>query len=236
MSHLPVSWPAFWPDKLNVPEDPGWRNDAEDHDPNRAAWNGYFGKNVFNADQESYFVMDDYNDARYMFYPDSTDSTRRGLGLQAASRGFQWSQVLAQDVLFFVYDITNIGTTSYDKVVFGMIWGGMAGGDGEDDNASFSKEDNITYTWDFDNIGAGGWSPVGYAACAFLESPGNAFDGIDNDGDGTFGPGPTLSEENFVPRTLLVGDPVVIIDYTTFERKVIPMPDDSLVVHYRNGQ
>ena len=236
MSHLPVSWPAFWPDKLNVPEDPGWRNDAEDNDPNRAAWNGYFGKNVFNADQESYFVMDDYNDARYMFYPDSTDSTRRGLGLQAASRGFQWSQVLAQDVLFFVYDITNIGTTSYDKVVFGMIWGGMAGGDGEDDNASFSKEDNITYTWDFDNIGAGGWSPVGYAACAFLESPGNAFDGIDNDGDGAFGPGPTLSEENFVPRTLLAGDPVVLIDYNTYERTVIQMPADSLVVHYRNGK
>jgi len=236
MSQLPVSWPAYWPDKLNVPDDPGWRNDAVDNDPNRAAWNGYFGKNVFNADQESYFVMDDYNDARYDFYPDSTDSTRRGLGLQASSRGLQWSQVLAQDVLFFVYDVTNIGTTVHNKVVFAMIWGGMAGGDGEDDNASFEKKDNITYSWDFDNIGAGGWSPVGYSGCAFLESPGNAFDGIDNDGDGANGPGPTISKDLFQPKVLAEGDLVVTIDYNTYERTVIQMPADSLVVKFNGGK
>jgi len=235
MSHLPVSWPSFWPDKLNVPQDPGWSNDAEDNDPKHAAWNGYFGKNVFNADQESFFIMDDYNDARYLYFPDSTDRSRRGMGLQASSRGFQWSQVLAQDVLFFVYDITNIGTYELNKMVFSMIWGGMAGGDGEDDNASFSKADNITYTWDFDNVGSGGWSPVGYAGCAFLESPGNAFDGIDNDGDATFGPGSTIMEDMFIPRTLKFGDPVVIIDYATFTRTVEFMPDNLLTVTYRNG-
>ena len=220
MSHLEISWPPSWPDKMEDVVDPGWPE----------AWNGYFGKNVFNADQESYFIMDDYNDARYSFYPDSTDMERRGLGLQASSRGLQWSHVLAQDVLFFVYDITNIGTTPYDKVVFAMIWGGMCGGDGEDDNASFDRENNITYTWDFDNIGQGGWSPVGYAGCAFLESPGNSWDGIDNDGDGRDGSGSEINPNMFKPRTLVAGEDVVVINYTTFERQVIPMPADSLVI------
>lgn len=230
MSHQPFSWPAFWPDKLNVPDDPGWRNDAEDGDANRAAWNGYFGKNVFNADQESYFIMDDYNDARYAFYPDSTDSTRRGLGLYASSRGFQWSQVLAQDVLFFIYDITNIGTTAYDKVVFGLICGYMVGGDGGDDSADFIRSDNLTYSWDYDNIGTGGWSPVPVAGCAFLESPGNPNDGIDNDGDGAMGSGPTITESMFQPKTLVAGQQVVKIDYSTYKREVITMPGDQLTV------
>ncbi|MBN2355400.1 hypothetical protein JXO59_04765, partial [candidate division KSB1 bacterium] len=230
MSHLVISWPEFWPDKLNIPEDPGWRNDAEDKDPNHAAWNGYFGKNVFNADQESYFVMDDYNDARYQFYPDSTDLTRRGLGLQATSRGFQWSQVLAQDVLFFVNDITNIGTTAYDKVVFAIICGYMVGEDGGDDSADFIRLDNLTYSWDFDNIGQGGWSPVGVAGCAFLESPGNSNDGIDNDGDGRNGSGPTIEESMFQATYLSAGQDVVVIDYKTFDRQVVPMPGDSLVI------
>ena len=236
MSHLPESWPAYWPDKFNVPQDPGWRNDDVDRNPEIAAWNGYFGKDVFNADQESFFIMDDYNDARYNFYPDSTDTQRRGLGLQAASRGMQWSQVLAQDVLFFIYDITNIGTTTHDKVVFSMIWGGMSGGDGEDDNASFDKEENITYAWDFDGIGSGGWQGVGYSGCAFLESPGNAFDGIDNDGDASDGAGPTISEELFLPQALSAGQDIVVIDYTTFKRNIVKMPSDQLVVQLANGK
>ncbi len=235
MSHVPKSYPVYWPDKENVPDDPGWRNDALDGNPRRAAWNGYFGKDEKQADQESYFIMDDYTDARYNFYPDATDSTRRGLGLQASSRGLQWSNALAQDVLFFLYDIKNIGTTSYDKVVFGFICGYMAGGDGEDDNCTFERADNLTYTWDADGVGQGGWSPVDVAGCAFLESPGNSRDGIDNDGDGRNGPGKVITEALFQPRTLAAGQNVVVIDYNTFERTVRPMPADSLVIRDAKG-
>jgi len=218
-----LTWPDYWPDKMGDPGDPGWAG----------KWNGYFGKNVFNADQESYYVMDDYFDQRYLFYPDSTDSTRRGLGLQAACRGFQWSQVLAQDVLFTLYDITNIGTTEYNKVIFSTIWGGMVGGDGEDDSADFDKNENVTYTWDFDGIGSGGWTPVYSCGTAFLESPGNSIDGIDNDGDGKDGPGPTIDISLFQPKTVLLGDPVVIIDYKDYSRAVINMPD-SVVIEQNN--
>ncbi len=71
ISNDPRTWPALWPDKLLDPDDPGWAG----------KWNGYFGKRAA-ADQESFTVMDDdYYDA-WDFDPDSTDSTRRGLGLR----------------------------------------------------------------------------------------------------------------------------------------------------------
>ena len=41
----------------------------------------------------------------------------------------------------------------------------------------------MVYFWDPDMKGARGL-PLGYIGCKFLESPGNASDGIDNDGDG----------------------------------------------------
>lgn len=214
-----ITWPDIWPDKMDDAVDPGWT----------CKWNGYFGKNKFNADQESFYVMDDYNDQRYLFYPDSTDLSRRGLGLQASARGFQWSQVLAQDVLFTLFDIKNIGTTSHDKVVFSTIMGAMAGGDGEDDNADFSRRDNITFSWDFDGIGSGGWTPVFWMGTAFLESPGNPIDGIDNDGDGLDGPGPTIDINLFQPNQVKLGDPIVKINYKTYERTVANMPQ-SLVI------
>ena len=46
MSHLPQTWPDFWPDH------PDWIDDQ-----GSAEWNGYFGRGVENADQESYFLM-----------------------------------------------------------------------------------------------------------------------------------------------------------------------------------
>jgi len=58
LSDDPSSWPSFWPDKL-LEEDSGWPG----------FWNGMFGKNVFSADLESFYVMDDYNDANYHIDP-----------------------------------------------------------------------------------------------------------------------------------------------------------------------
>ena len=82
---------------------------------------------------------------------------------------------------------------------------------------------------DYDNIGGGGWTPVGLIGGAFLESPGNPYDGIDNDGDGVNGSGPAIIESHVrAERTLNAGDTIVLINYKTFERTVIPMPDDTL--------
>jgi hypothetical protein len=83
------TWPTDWPDR---PAD--WDG----------AWNGFFGKGVQNADVETYFVFDDHMDREYWlnnnFRPDEDDPDRGGLGMQVKTRGFQWSQVLAEDVIF----------------------------------------------------------------------------------------------------------------------------------------
>ena len=189
ISDDPNSWPEFWPDKLDSPDDPGWRGiDLEtgiDSDPDNAAWNGYFGK-VIMADLETYFVMDDYNDKEYKYYPDPSDPSRGGLGLRVGVRGFQWSHVLAEDVIFWHYDITNISAYDYKKVLFGMYMDSGVGGSGDssDDNGLFDTLLDITIAYDGDGIGDTNWGPTGVVGYAFLESPGNPYDGIDNDEDG----------------------------------------------------
>mgnify|MGYP006285377577 FL=1 len=230
MSHKAESWPSLWPDKMDDQIDPGWA----------ASWNGYFGKDIKNADQESYFVMDDYNNKEFAFIPDSTDSTRRGLGMRVSARGFQWSNALVEDILFALYDVKNISTTQYNKIIFGQFAGPAIGntvtqgGDNGDDNGAFVLEESLVYSYDEDNLGNTGWSPVGYYGAAFLESPGNPFDGIDNDYDAVDGSGGIIDESMFVPTTLVAGNNVVVIDYNTYERQIIEMPSDTLILQHND--
>lgn len=170
------TWPSHWPDR---PAD--WDG----------AWNGFFGKGVQNADVETYFVFDDNEDREYInnnnFYPDADDPTRGGLGMQVRARGFQWSQVLAEDVIFWYYEITNMGTTDYEKTLFAQYidWG-IGGHDNSSNNAGDYNEDlDMSYAWSTVNFGSpGNWSPVGLSGYAFLESPGISDDRKDNDNDG----------------------------------------------------
>lgn len=185
------TWPDSWPDRLLDPDDPGWEG----------RWNGYFGKRPA-ADQESFTVMDDeYYDA-WDFNPDSRDPTRDGLGLRVEVRGFQWANPQAGNVIFWHYDITNEGTTDYnDNIIFGIYMDSGIGGsalscdgiyESDDDNAYFNRTFgdqviNLVYTWDNDGHGvdlSGNCSPTGYLGYAFLETPGNPTDGLDNDEDG----------------------------------------------------
>ena len=176
------TWPNYWADK------PEWSN----------VWNGYFGKGIRNADVETYFVCDDAVDEEWLtphdtttgagvFYPDMNDHTRGGIGMEVKARGFQWSHVQTQDVIFWHYEITNEGTTSYDSVYFSQYidWGIGGTDDSGDDEGGYSTYLDIAFSWDYNGLGQPGqWGPTGVAAYAFLESPGNQFDGIDNDDDG----------------------------------------------------
>jgi len=229
MSKWKWAWPDYWPDKHDDVVDPGWRG----------KWNGYFGKDIFNADEESYFVADDYNNQEFKFYPDSTDSLRGGLGLRLYVRGFQWSNALVEDALFALFDLENIGTFEHDKMVFGYKFGnnmGDAGSsyDGSDDMGAYDKAEDVAYLYDYDDIGAGSWFPVGYFGGAFLESPGNVFDGIDNDGDAGAGNGNVISSSMFTAKTLTPTDDIVLIDYVTFERTVQKMGNDTINVYYQD--
>ncbi len=182
------TWPDFWPDKQNDPDDPGWSG----------SWNGYFGKRP-NADQESYTVMDDDFYDAWDYFPDSRDSTRRGLGLRIEVRGFQWANPQSGNVIFWHYDITNEGTTEYDdNIIFGMYMDSGVGGsalscdgvyESDDDNANFDKSFglNLVYTWDKLGHGIGLSSncmKTGYLGYAYLETPGNNYNTLDDDRDG----------------------------------------------------
>ena len=188
ISNDPRTWPNSWPDRVTDPDDPGWSG----------SWDGYFGKRPA-ADQESFTVMDDDFYDAWLYWPDSRDSTRRGLGLRIEVRGFQWANPQSANVIFWHYDIANESTTDYDdNIIFGLYMDSGVGGsalscdgvyESDDDNAFFDKSLglNLTYTWDklghgkdlFSNCGK-----TGYLGYAYLETPGNPFDGVDNDEDG----------------------------------------------------
>jgi hypothetical protein len=217
LSNDPRTWPDFWPDRLDDPDDPGWPG----------AWNSYFGKRYFGnqmvADQESYSVMDDdYYDA-WNFYPDSRDSTRHGLGLRIEVRGFQWANPQARNVIFWHYDITNEGTTDYDdNIIFGLYMDSGVGGsafscdqiyESDDDNAFFARVFNdqvinLVYTWDNRGHGrdlSGSCGRTGYLGYAYMETPGNPTDLLDNDEDGI-----TDERRDGGPGTRLVGEQEIL--------------------------
>jgi hypothetical protein len=245
----PTSWPPFWPDKQLDPLDPGWKG----------KWNGYFGKNKISADEETYFAMDDNNDQRFnfvnnniwavAFHPDSTNLQRNGMGLVVTVRALQWAQFLAKDNIFWLYEITNTGTTTYNKMVFGMLVGTFvgvtsteSGSESSDDWSFYDPTVNITYTGDFKAIHGqpmtnplwvGGTGLVGYA---FLESPGNPYDGIDNDGDADSSAAgisaPPFVSADFDTVLLSVGKRVVLIN-DDFSRSVHTIAATDTVLHTR---
>src|SRR5690606_28590549 len=138
LSTDPCTWPDAWPDQ------PTWRDPAT----GGADWNGYFGRDQFQADLETYFWMDDHNDHEVTdpqgfgvqsFVADTLRPERGGLGLEMKVRGLQWSQFLAQDAIFWLYEVTNTSTTTYPRIAVGLTVGTLSGGDGDsqDDLAFF---------------------------------------------------------------------------------------------------
>ena len=240
MNKWPWSWPAYWPDKSDDPVDAGWANDGVDNNPGRAAWNGYFGKDQMNADQESYYVADDSQNKLIELYPDPFDENRRGLGLRMYVRGLQWSNALIEDALFILFDFENYCQVHHDKMVFGFKVGNNLGdtmsgqSDGTDDCGAYELDTDLAYMYDYDNLGGGGFTPVGLIGGAFCESPGNPHDGIDNDGDASNGSGGIITEAMFAERTLRAGEQIVVIDYQTFGRTLTTLPNDTLRIMYQN--
>jgi hypothetical protein len=166
VSHKPQTWPDFWPDR------PDWAG----------AWNGFFGRGILNADQEAFYVVDDDADEEFLYFPNPADSSRRGLGLRMSVRGLQWSQVLAEDAIFWLFDIRNVGAKDYEKTVFGMFIDSKNGGT-DFDNGFYDTFLDLTYIWDQEGQGTWG-GPTGWIGYGYLESPGVATDGLDNDEDG----------------------------------------------------
>ncbi|MCF6238756.1 MAG: hypothetical protein L3J79_08090, partial [Candidatus Marinimicrobia bacterium] len=65
-----------------------------------------------------------------------------------------------------------------------------------------------------------------------LESPGNALDGIDNDGDNAAdGVAPYFAPDFFAPDSFDTGDQIVLIDDETYERLIFTITEDTTEVY-----
>jgi len=176
MSHQPDTWPAAW-----AHVDDNYDGKFDGH------WWGEYGVDVVTADQESFFVMDDSTNAEFLYWPDPIGNPdRRGLGMDVRVRGYQWAHTLAQDCIFFIYDVRYFGADTIKKVYVGMYGDPHIGGadDYSDDDGYYDTKLDMVYGWDHDFSGSpNAWRP-GYLGYKFLESPGEPYDRKDNDEDG----------------------------------------------------
>jgi hypothetical protein len=172
------TFPRFWPSALGL--DPSWNGH----------WYGYFGRGVTNSDLETFFVMDDSKDREFtrppfLYYPVAGDSARGGLGFRVEVRGFQWSHVLAEDIIFWHYDIVNISDWDYDSTCFGFYTDpGVGGPSASGNSARYNSLLDLAYAWNTSGMGVPDNWKTGYVGYAYLESPGNALNGLDDDEDG----------------------------------------------------
>jgi len=180
----PDSWPELW---YNA-------------GAGKYIWPAFLGDQATAPDEEVFFVVDDYTNREFPYYPFDNDSTKRGLGLDMQVRIIQFNNALAEDIMFLVYSITNASDKFIPKAYFGMHGDPHIGGSADygDDRAGFvdasgfslqsavnfpQRARNMVYAWDPDQTGAGG-KKTGYFGWKFLESPSIANDAIDNDYDG----------------------------------------------------
>ena len=248
MSNKPESWPpAGWPSRGLDKKWPG-------------EWNGRFGRGIKYADLECYFVFNDAQDLEYIVRRNDpeerliTDSTRYhprpdkkigdidptvtvqrgypwgGMGLRVSTRGFQWNNPEARDMIFWEFDISNI--SDYDLPSMGFAFDtDLAIGDEhgpDDDIAYFETYLDMAYGWDYDGIAVGGRIP-GSFGFAFLESPGVAYDGIDNDEDGL------IDEKRDNPAGQLVGPQDGINDLNRF-LKYYKLTEADLHEHFEGDE
>ncbi|MGY8703080.1 MAG: hypothetical protein ACKVGY_01970, partial [Candidatus Poseidoniales archaeon] len=132
-----------------------------------------------------------------------------GLGLRVSVRGFQWNNPQARDAIFWEYSIANVSDYDLRDVAFGYWVDNGIGNDASDDIGFFDDEIDMSYSWDINGVGSGGL-PTGVMGFAYLESPGLAYDMIDNDGDGL------VDEKRDVEASAIVGATDGITDLNAF--------------------
>ena len=219
LSRIPESWPtAGWPSS----EGKIWPGE----------WNGRFGRGVRYADLETYFVVNDAHDLEYLgdddlvkYYPKYSSTKIEestsiqsgevwgGLGLRVETRGFQWNNPQARDAIFWEYNISNTSKYDLPEVCFGYWVDNAIGGDGADDEVGYFNDLlDISYSWDENGIGIAGLIP-GIMGFAYLESPGLAYDGVDNDDDGLVDEKRDNQAENLIGPTDGIDDIAKFLDF-----------------------
>ncbi|MDP1676512.1 MAG: hypothetical protein Q8L88_06560 [Bacteroidota bacterium] len=177
---FPLKWPrSVFYDRYGTQEDSIKKWDGY--------WYGYFGRGVSNAQEETFFVYDDSKDKEFTrppisYFPIASDSDRGGLGIRVEVRGFQWTHVLAEDIIFWHYDVINISDRNYDSTVF-AVYCDPSVGSAQINDAKFDRNLDLMYTWAPSGVGLPDKYKTGYYGQSFLESPGNGTNGLDDDQD-----------------------------------------------------
>ncbi len=186
-----------------------WPNRWYNAGAGKYLWPAFLGDQATSPDEEAYYVMDDFSNKFSPYYPFPSDSSLRGMGLNAEVRIFQYNNPLAENIMFVVYQITNASEKDLDTVYFAMHGDPHVGGwtDFSNDMANFigpydagypQRARSMVYAWNYKNApGMGGIQP-GYFGWKFLESPTNSKDGKDNDDDGLIDESPYNSAGTYI--------------------------------------
>lgn len=204
ISNRPDSWPSGgWPSRGLEKKWPGEWNGRFGRGVKYADLEAYWAANDA-QDQENLLPKDPTAPPlKIQFYPrpghyigdlSPNDVTIQrgdawgGLGLRAEVRAYQWNNQQTRDAVFFEYNVSNISDYDLARGVFGFYLDCANGNKSptsasEDQIGFFDTLQAFTYTWSLSGAGFGGGTPP-VSGWAFLESPGVANDGIDNDHDG----------------------------------------------------
>lgn len=112
----PQTWPLSWIE---------WPNDTV----------------ISGAQEELFYVMDDFTNREFNFFPHEQDTSIRGLGLSCKVRIFQFGGRLSKSVII-KYTVKNEGTAVLSNVWFSFYGDPHIGGPGDyiDDNFYFSYD------------------------------------------------------------------------------------------------
>jgi hypothetical protein len=144
---------AFSDNPASWPPDKGWPvKDGE-------------GNDVFKSDQDSYCVYNDSN------------NTVSILGVQIAQTGYAYGVSFAENLLFFKFEISLIGTSTLDSLYFGLYCdidvGDVSGGLPEyaDDLLDFDRENGYLVFYDDGYSGEWAGGLTGRFGVAMLQTP-----------------------------------------------------------------
>ncbi len=216
--------PDSWPES--------WYSSSE----GRYLWPGEFGDGVTIAEEEVYYVMDDFSNAEFPYYPFPSDTTKRGLGVKVDVRIYQFGGIL-EDALIIKYIITNESPKDLSKVYFGFHGDPHIGGPSDygDDRVGFVDANgnsntlsnlpeelySTIYNWDDDGIGGGGL-PTGYFSLKLLETPNNL-------GLTSFHVAPYTNSDPNVPRNDALMWQWLSADSIDYNQELLTQSSDNII-------
>lgn len=138
-----------------------------------STWKGKFGEAI--ADMEVLYELNDSTDAEFPYYPIPSDTLRRGLGLTVEARVYQFAHPNLEDVLFTMYEITNVSPKALQKMVAGLYGDVHIGGPNNfaDDTQDYSEEHKLLYSWDVDMKSDIPTLAPGYFGITLIRTPAN---------------------------------------------------------------